>query len=77
MAAKFKSARPPSPGRGNSNNPKMSSRLLRKLQGENELEISHGDEEDEDYFNLAAPVKSKKRGKPVVNPFDLVSATCI
>ncbi|XP_066019517.1 ribosome quality control complex subunit TCF25 isoform X2 [Pocillopora verrucosa] len=51
----------------------MSSRLLRKLQGENELEISHGDEEDEDYFNLAAPVKSKKRGKPVVNPFDLLN----
>ena len=46
----------------------MSSRVLRKLQGEKELEISHGDEEDEDDFNLATSVKSKKKGKPVVIP---------
>lgn len=51
----------------------MSSRVLKKLQGEKELEISHGDEEDEDDFNLATSVKSKKKGKPIVNPFDLLN----
>lgn len=51
---------------------KMSSRVLRKLQGEKELEISHDDEEDEDELNFT-PVKSRKKQKAAVNPFDLVS----
>ena len=51
---------------------KMSSRVLRKLQGDKELEISHGDDEDEDELNFAS-VKLKKKQKAVVNPFDLVS----
>lgn len=50
----------------------MSSRVLRKLQGDKELEISHGDDEDEDELNFTS-VKSKKKQKAVVNPFDLVS----
>ena len=50
----------------------MSSRVLRKLQGDKELEISHGDDGDEDEFNFAS-VKSKKKQKAVVNPFNLVS----
>ena len=51
----------------------MSSRALRKLQGDKDLEISHGDDEDEDELNFAS-VKLKKKQKAVVNPFDLVSA---
>lgn len=51
---------------------KMSSRVLRKLQGEKELEITYGDEEEEDELNLT-PVKSRKKQKAAVNPFDLVS----
>ena len=50
----------------------MSSRVLRKLQGDKELEVSQNDEEDEDEFNFTS-VKSKKKQKAVVNPFDLVS----
>ena len=50
----------------------MSSRILRKLQGDKELEISRDDDEDEDVFNCAS-VKSKKKQKSIVNPFDLVS----
>lgn len=53
-------------------NEEMSSRVLRKLQGDKELETSHGDDEDEDELNLAS-VKSKKKQKAVVNPFNLVS----
>ena len=50
----------------------MSSRALRKLQGERELENTHGDEDDEDELTFA-PVKSRKKQKAAVNPFDLVS----
>lgn len=50
----------------------MSSRVLRKLQADKELNISHDDEEDEDEFNFT-PVKSKKKPKGAANPFDLVS----
>ncbi|KAL9976033.1 hypothetical protein ACROYT_G013264 [Oculina patagonica] len=50
----------------------MSSRVLRKLQGEKELEISHDDEEDEDELNFT-PVKSRKKQKAAVNPFDLLN----
>lgn len=50
----------------------MSSRVLRKLQGEKEREISHSDEDDEEELNFL-PAKSKKKGKAVVNPFNLVS----
>lgn len=50
----------------------MSSRVLRKLQGDKELETAHGDDEDEDELNFAS-VKSKKKQKAVVNPFNLVS----
>ena len=55
-------------------NERMSSRVLRKLQGDKELEISHGDDDDEEELNVAS-VKSKKKQKAVVNPFDLVSST--
>lgn len=51
----------------------MSSRVLRKVQGDKELEISHVGEDDEDELNFAS-VKLKKKQKAVVNPFDLVSA---
>lgn len=51
----------------------MSSRVLRKLQGDKELEISHVGEDDADELNFAS-VKLKKKQKAVVNPFDLVSA---
>lgn len=54
----------------------MSSRVLRKLQGDKELEISHVDDEDEDELNFTS-VKSKKKQKAVVNPFNLVSTNCI
>ena len=53
----------------------MSSRVLRKLQGDKDLEISRDDEEDEDELN-PTPVKSKKKQKAAVNPFDLVSTNC-
>lgn len=47
----------------------MSSRVLRKLQGERGLEISRDYEEDEDEFSIL-PVKTKQ--KIGVNRFDLV-----
>lgn len=50
----------------------MSSRVLRKLQGDKELEISHVGEDDEDELNFAS-VKLKKKQKAVVNPFDLLN----
>ena len=50
----------------------MSSRALRKLRGNKELEISHDDDENEDEFDFVS-VKSKKKQKAVANPFDLVS----
>jgi len=50
----------------------MSSRVLRKLQGDKELEILHNEEEEEDELNLTS-AKSKKKQKVAVNPFDLVS----
>lgn len=53
----------------------MSSRVLRKLQGDKELEILHNEEEEEDEedeLNFTSP-KSKKKQKVAVNPFDLVS----
>lgn len=50
----------------------MSSRVLRKLQGDKELEILHNEEEEEDELNFTS-VKSKKKQKVAVNPFDLVS----
>ena len=53
-------------------NRKMSSRVLRKLQGDKELEISHDDEEDEDELTFTS-AKSRKKQKAAVNPFDLVS----
>lgn len=55
---------------------RMSSRVLRKLQGDKDLEISHVDDEDEDELNFTS-VKSKKKQKAVVNPFNLVSTNCI
>ena len=51
---------------------RMSSRVLRKLQGEKELEILHKEEEEEDELNFTS-AKSKKKQKVAVNPFDLVS----
>ena len=51
---------------------RMSSRVLRKLQGDKELEILHNEEEEEDELNFTS-AKSKKKQKVVVNPFDLVS----
>ena len=48
----------------------MSSRVLRKLQGDKEFEISLN--EDEDDFTFVA-VESKKKNKSVANPFALVS----
>ena len=50
----------------------MSSRVLRKLQGDKELEILHNEEEKEDELNFTS-AKSKKKQKVAVNPFDLVS----
>ena len=50
----------------------MSSRVLKKLQGDKELEISYDDLEDEDELNFT-PVKSSKKQQAAVNPFDLVS----
>lgn len=50
----------------------MSSRVLRKLQGDKELEILHNQEEEEDELNFTS-AKSKKKQKVAVNPFDLVS----
>ena len=50
----------------------MSSRVLRKLQGDKEFEISHDDEEDEDELTFTS-AKSRRKQKAVVNPFDLVS----
>ena len=50
----------------------MSSRVLRKLQGDKELEILHNEEEEEDELHFTS-AKSKKKQKVAVNPFDLVS----
>lgn len=50
----------------------MSSRVLRKLQGDKELEILPNEEEEEDELNFTS-AKSKKKQKVAVNPFDLVS----
>ncbi|CAH3171003.1 unnamed protein product, partial [Porites lobata] len=51
---------------------RMSSRVLRKLQGDKELEILHNEEEEEDELNFTS-AKSKKKQKVVVNPFDLLN----
>lgn len=53
----------------------MSSRVLRKLQGDKELEILHNEEEEEDEEDESnfTSAKSKKKQKVAVNPFDLVS----
>ncbi|KAM7446044.1 Transcription factor25 [Porites harrisoni] len=50
----------------------MSSRVLRKLQGDKELEILHNEEEEEDELNFTS-AKSKKKQKVAVNPFDLLN----
>ena len=51
---------------------KMSSRVLRKLQGGNELDISRDDEEDEDEFHFLPVTSKKTKEKALANPFDLV-----
>ncbi|XP_068722284.1 ribosome quality control complex subunit TCF25-like isoform X2 [Montipora capricornis] len=51
----------------------MSSRVLRKLQGGNELDISRADEEDEDEFHFLPVTSKKTKEKALANPFDLLN----
>jgi hypothetical protein len=50
----------------------MSSRVLRKLQGESQLDLQHDGDDEEDEINPVAS-KGKKKKNVVANPFDLVS----
>lgn len=50
--------------------------VLRKLQGDKELEILYVGEDDEDELNFVL-VKLKKKQKVVVNFFDLVSVNLL
>ena len=52
--------------------PNMSSRVLRKLQGEKGIGTPQLCEENECDFNFS-PSKPRRRKKEVVNPFDVVS----
>lgn len=51
----------------------MSSRVLRKLQGDGQLDLQPEEEDDEDEVNIVQS-KRKKKKNLAVNPFDLVQA---
>ena len=50
----------------------MSSRVLRKLQGDMQLDLQLDEVDDEDNINVVQS-KRKKRKNQTMNPFDLVS----